>query len=71
MNNEEQIKRYACNWPGCNHVFDVRVGKGYGEKTNPCSTQVVCPNCGNGLRTWEDGIELGKVKLMKERMVSR
>ena len=54
------LRRYWCRY--CGHLFEKYVGT-YGDHTphksnNKVSSQVKCPKCGNGLKTWEDGVDL-------------
>jgi len=42
---------YKCKWPGCNNEFIVNNVR----MVNGVSTQIICPKCKNGLKTWEDG----------------
>lgn len=52
MADKTQMK-YKCYWPGCGHEFKMMVGTSSGEKHSRISTHVVCPRCGNGLKTWK------------------
>lgn len=54
-----EVKTYACPWPNCGAQFSLTVRKAgggldatTGGKADAVSTQVVCPECGNGLKTW-------------------
>lgn len=47
---KEKMK-YRCHW--CYFEFEQEVGRAYGkEGKNVISDHVICPNCGNGLKTW-------------------
>jgi len=51
----KEIAKYYCEY--CKHEFEQKVGTfGSHERfvANNCvSSQVVCPKCGNFLKTWE------------------
>jgi len=53
---DENVNRFKftfkCPWPKCGHVFTHWVGTSSGEKHSKVSTQIVCPRCGNFLKTW-------------------
>ncbi len=38
----KELRKYICDWPGCNHKFKQYISSG---------DQVVCPNCKGGLKT--------------------
>lgn len=49
-------KEYVCPYPGCGWKFTRNVGKGYsggGTEAQCVSDHVVCPRCGNFLKTWD------------------
>ena len=59
MNKEGELLKYKCDWPKCGYEFErrVRTAPGVSDdkrtgKHNRVSTNIVCPACGNGLKTW-------------------
>jgi len=55
-NDNNMWKKYTCPWPKCGWKFELLVGRGYagGNPEGQCvSSQVHCPKCGNGLKTWD------------------
>ena len=50
IQNEGLLMKYKCNWPKCNNEFIRTV-----RKVQNVSDHVICPRCGGGLKTWEDG----------------
>lgn len=44
------VVEYKC--PFCRHIF-VRSVRKAGAKHSAASTQVICPNCSNFIKTWE------------------
>ena len=58
---QPEIKKYTCRWPNCGHTFHKEVksitGKipapHYKGKKGNLSTSIICPKCGNGLKTWD------------------
>jgi len=47
---DKTLMNYTCPYPTCNHSWKQYVGTSAGKK--PVSSQVVCPICGNGVKTW-------------------
>jgi len=59
--SEKTEKEYICPWPRCGHKFTRTVGHS-GSGNSRASSQVVCPRCGNGLKTWASKLERNLVK---------
>ena len=70
-NNEYTLKEYKCGYPGCGHEWkqyvrrlaagsDVVTGR---QHRHSVSSQVQCPICKNGCKTWEEGKEIEKVTI--------
>ena len=47
---DKTLMDYTCRSIQCNHTWKQYVGTSSGNK--PVSSQVVCPKCGNGVKTW-------------------
>jgi hypothetical protein len=50
VKTNKEVIHYKCDWPNCGHEFDKAVGVGYAG--GRVSSQVICPRCGNFLKTW-------------------
>ena len=51
---DKETRKYKCDWPSgfggiCGEEFERKIGKITGRKG--CSDQVICPRCGNFLKT--------------------
>jgi DNA-directed RNA polymerase subunit RPC12/RpoP len=67
---EWSVKEYTCGWCTYRFTLPVRTSGGQvdplGRVSKKYSTQVKCPYCGNFLKTWDEGTEVGTTKDYKE-----
>jgi len=49
---KKENNKFKCCYPNCGYEFELEVDS-TGSNHNRISTQVVCPKCGNFLKTWD------------------